>query len=126
MEEHRATVSKLCAKTKEFHDLWLGKMTMDDYVTKFTSLLQYVPYLREEKAKVQRFLSSLPAHMRERIEFVNPQTMDEAIRKARLCYQQNKLKSDVGKGWQPKKGQKSNSTFKNSKNKNFRNSSAWL
>ena len=69
-------------KAKEFHDLKLGQMTIDDFVTKFTSLLRYVPYLREEKAKVQRFLSSLPAHMRERIEFVNPQTMDQAIRKA--------------------------------------------
>ena len=74
-------------KDKEFHDISLGKMTMDDYVTKFTSLLRYVPYLREEKAKVQRFLSSPPTRMRGRIEFVNPQTMDEAIRKAQMCYQ---------------------------------------
>ena len=73
-------------KAKEFHDIRLGQMTMDNYVTKFTSLLRYVPYLREEKAKVQRFLSSLPSHMRERIDFVNPQTMDEAIQKARMCY----------------------------------------
>ena len=73
-------------KAREFHDLRLGQLTMDNYITKFTSLLHYVPYLRDEKAKVQRFLSSLPAHMKERIEFVNPKTMDEAIRKARLCY----------------------------------------
>ena len=39
-------------KSKEFHDLKLGQMTMDEYITKFTSLLRYVPYLREEKAKV--------------------------------------------------------------------------
>ena len=86
-------------KAREFHDLRLGQLTMDDYITKFTSLLHYVPYLRDEKAKVQRFLSSLPAHMKERIEFVNPKTMDEAIRKARLCYQQAKNKVDQGKGW---------------------------
>lgn len=52
-------------KAKEFHDLRLGQMTMDEYITKFTSLLRYVPYLQEEKAKVQRFLSSLPTHMKE-------------------------------------------------------------
>ena len=69
-------------KAKEFHDLKLRHMTMHEYITKFTSLLLYVPYLREEKAKVQRFLSSLPTHMKERIEFVNPRTMDEAICKA--------------------------------------------
>ena len=51
-------------KSQEFHDLKLGQMTMDEYITKFTSLLRYVPYLRDEKAKVQRFLSSFPTHMK--------------------------------------------------------------
>ena len=74
-------------KAKEFHDLWLGQQTMDEFINYFTSLLRYVPYLKEEKAKVQRFVSSLPMYMRERIEFDNPRTMDEAIRKARICYQ---------------------------------------
>ena len=54
-------------KSREFHDLKLGKLTMDEFITKFTSLLHYMPYLRDEKAKVQRFLSSLPTHMKERI-----------------------------------------------------------
>ena len=51
-------------KSREFHDLSLGKMTMDEYITKFTSLLRYVPYLKDEKAKVQQFLSSLLNHMK--------------------------------------------------------------
>ena len=50
-------------KAREFHDLWLGQQTIDEFVTKFTSLLRYVPYIREEKAKVQRFVSSLPLAM---------------------------------------------------------------
>ena len=79
-------------------------MTMDEYITKFTSLLRYVPYLRDEKAKVQRFLSSLPTHMKERIEFVNPRTMDEAICKEKMCYQHSKEKGEVGKIWEPRKG----------------------
>lgn len=62
-------------------------------------------YIHEEKAKVQRFVSSLPLAMRERIEFDNPKTMDEAIRKARLCYQQNKQKGEkYGKRWTDKRG----------------------
>lgn len=60
---------------------------MDEFINRFTSLLRYVPYLKEEKAKVQTFVSILPMYMRERIEFDNPKTMDEAIRKARICYQ---------------------------------------
>lgn len=52
---------------------------MDEFVTKFTSLLRYVCYIREEKAKVQRFMSSLPTFIKERLEFDNSKTMDEAI-----------------------------------------------
>eukprot|EP00253_Pinus_taeda_P032829 PITA_32829 len=95
-------------KAKEFHDLRLGQQTMDEFITRFTSLLCYVPYIREEKAKVQRFVSSLPPYMRERIEFDNPKSMDEVIRKARICYQQSKQKGDAaGRKWNEKKSFKS-------------------
>eukprot|EP00253_Pinus_taeda_P019019 PITA_19019 len=69
-------------KAREFHDLRLGQQTMDEFITRFTSLLRYVPYIREEKAKVQRFVSSLPPYMRERIEFDNPKSMDENFKLA--------------------------------------------
>ncbi|MCY6488344.1 hypothetical protein, partial [Actinobacillus pleuropneumoniae] len=82
-------------KEREFHDLRLGQQTMDEFITRFTSLFRYVPYIREEKAKVQRFISSLPLNMRERIEFDNPKTMDEAIRKVGICYQQSKQKGEI-------------------------------
>eukprot|EP00253_Pinus_taeda_P031732 PITA_31732 len=81
---------------------------MDEFITRFTSLLRYVPYIREEKAKVQRFVSILPPYMRERIEFDNPKSMDEVIRKARICYQQRKQKGEaVGRKWNEKKSFKS-------------------
>eukprot|EP00253_Pinus_taeda_P026215 PITA_26215 len=91
-------------KAREFHDLRLRQQSMDEFINHFTSLLRYVPYIKEEKAKVQRFVSSLPAYIRERIEFDNPRTMDEAIRKARICYQQNKQKGDISnKRWNDRK-----------------------
>ena len=34
-------------KEKEFHELRLGTLIMDEYVTRFTSLLHYVPYMHE-------------------------------------------------------------------------------
>eukprot|EP00253_Pinus_taeda_P009179 PITA_09179 len=81
---------------------------MDEFITRFTSLLRYVPYIREEKAKVQRFVSSLPPYMRERIEFDNPKSMDEVIRKARICYQQSKKKGEAAsRKWNEKKSFKS-------------------
>eukprot|EP00253_Pinus_taeda_P006409 PITA_06409 len=91
-------------KAREFHDLRLGQQSMGEFINRFTSLLRYVPYIKEEKAKVQRFVSSLPAYIRERIEFDNPKTMDEVIRKARICYQQNKQKGDTSnKRWNERK-----------------------
>eukprot|EP00253_Pinus_taeda_P019525 PITA_19525 len=42
-------------KAREFHDLRLGQQSMDEFINRFTSLLRYVPYIKEEKAKVQRF-----------------------------------------------------------------------
>eukprot|EP00253_Pinus_taeda_P008401 PITA_08401 len=95
-------------KAREFHDFRLRQQTMDEFITRFTSLLRYVPYISEEKAKVQRFVSSLPSYMRERIEFDNPNSMDEEIRKARICYQQSKRKGEAtGRKWNEKKGFKS-------------------
>eukprot|EP00253_Pinus_taeda_P012699 PITA_12699 len=89
---------------------------MDEFINRFTSLLFYVPYLKEEKAKVQRFVSSLPMYMRERIEFDNPKSMDEAIRKARICYQQSKQKGDsTNRKWSEKKNSKTFGNYKGSR-----------
>eukprot|EP00253_Pinus_taeda_P015634 PITA_15634 len=108
-------------KAREFHDLRLGQQTMDEFITRFTSLLRYVPYIREEKAKVQRFVSSLPPYMRERIEFDNPKSMDEVIRKARICYQQGRQKGEaVGKKWNERKGFKSIGNSKGSRSSGSR------
>ena len=39
-------------KAKEFHELRLGQLTIDEFVTKFSSLLRYVPYISEEKENI--------------------------------------------------------------------------
>ena len=65
-------------------------MTMEELINKFLELLRFVPYIKEEKMKVQRFLSYLPQDYKDRIEFDNPKTLDEVPRKARLCYEQYK------------------------------------
>lgn len=45
--------------------------------------------------------------MREKIKFDNPKTMDEAIRKARICYQQSKQKGEIPrKRWNDKRSNK--------------------
>ena len=66
-------------KIKEFHELRLGQITMEEYVNKFLELIQNVDYIINEKVKIQRFLSGLPHNYRDKIEFVEPKTLDEAI-----------------------------------------------
>jgi len=102
-------------KAKEFHDLQLGQMSMDEFITKFTSLLRYVLYILKEKAKVQQFITSLLLFMKERLEIENLKTMEEVICKAQICYQQKKPKGDLSKRWTDKKGSKFLSSYKGNK-----------
>jgi hypothetical protein len=77
-------------KAKEFYELKLGNLTMKYFCSKFLSLLRYVPYIVDEKPKIQCFLSCLPASYKYRIEFDNPKTLEEAMCKDKLCFEQYK------------------------------------
>jgi len=57
-------------------------MIVDELVTKFTHLLCDVPYLKDEKEKVQHFLKCFPVSFKERRKYNNSNNMDEVIRKA--------------------------------------------
>ena len=75
---------------------------MKDLNNKFLSLLRYVPYLVDEKPKVQGFLSYLPYHIKDRIEYDNPKTLEEGMRKANFCFEQNRKKKSLA-NWKAKK-----------------------
>ena len=89
-------------RDKEFYELKLGSMTMKDLNSKFLSLLRYMPYLVDKKPKVQQFLSCLPYHIKDRIEYDNPKTLEEAMRKANFCFKQNRKKESLA-NWKAKK-----------------------
>ena len=74
-------------RAKEFYELKLGSMSMKELRNKFLSLLRYIPYIIDEKPKIQRFLIYLPTSFKDRIEFDNPKTLAEAMRKAYFCYE---------------------------------------
>ena len=86
-----------------------------------------MPYLVDEKPKVQRFLSCLPYHIEDRIEYDNPKTLEESMRKVNFCYEQNHKKESMtswkakrnNKFEQKKKGFVPNQNFKNSNTRNF-------
>ena len=76
---------------------------MDEYANKFLELLRYVWYIIDEKVKVQLILSGFPQSYKDRIEFYEPRTLEEVIRKAKYCYEQRQGKPDYHKAWKDKK-----------------------
>jgi hypothetical protein len=69
---------------QEFFELKLGNMTMEEYEKKFLELLRYVGFIKEEKVKIQRFLSGLPSFYKDKIQFDEPKTLEETIRKGQI------------------------------------------
>ena len=80
---------------------------MEEYANNFLELLRYVRYIKDDKVKIQHFLSGLPQPYKDRIEFDEPRTLEEAIRKAKYCYDQSKSKPENHKAWKDK----NNETF---------------
>ena len=77
-------------------------MNIEDLINKFLELLRFVTYIKEEKVKVQRFLSCLPQYYKDRIEFDNPKSLDEALRKERLCFEHYEQRNGISKVWKGK------------------------
>ena len=75
-------------KANVFYELRMGSMTYEEYSSRFFELLRYVPYLKEEKAKVQGFIHGLPVAYRDRNEFDEPRSSEEAIQKLKHFYEQ--------------------------------------
>jgi hypothetical protein len=66
----------------------MGSMTMAECEKKFLGLLKYVGFIKDEKVKIQRFLSGLPSYYKEKIQYDEPRTLTETIRKARYLHEQ--------------------------------------
>ena len=94
---------------------------MEEYANKFLELLTYVRYIKDEKVNIQHFLSGLPQSYKDIIEFYEPRTLEEAIRKAKYCYEQSKGKPDYHKAWKDKKNGNFDQRKKGFKLSNFRN-----
>lgn len=66
---------------------FMSSMTDDEYTNRFLELLRYVPYLKDEKANIQRFINELLAAYRDHIEFDDPWSLEEAIKKLKHWYE---------------------------------------
>jgi hypothetical protein len=106
---------------KEFFELKLGNMVIDEYERKFLELLKYVPFIKEETVKIQRYLIGLPPSIGDRIQYDDPKTMEETIRKAKCLYEQQREKPNFRKAWDDQKKFKKEQRQKGNKPPFFRN-----
>jgi hypothetical protein len=93
-------------KAKEFYELKLGQLTIEEYVNKFLDLLRYVPYIKAEKVKAQRLINGLPKEYRNQIEFDEPKTLEDTIRKATYCHEKYGHRAESHADWRQKSGSK--------------------
>jgi N-glycosylase/DNA lyase len=54
-------------KMKDFFELKLASMTIDDYERRFLELLKYVSFIKDETVNIQIYLSGFPSFISETI-----------------------------------------------------------
>jgi hypothetical protein len=85
---------------KEFLiELKIGSMTIDEYKRRFLELLKYVPFIKYEAVKIQRYLSGLPPSISDKIQYDDPKTIEETIRREKCLYEQQREKPPFRKAW---------------------------
>jgi hypothetical protein len=71
--------------------------------------------MKDEKVKIQRFLSGLTSFYSDKIQYDNPNTLEETIRRARHIYEQRRGSPIFQKAWNDKikcKNDQMNKSFK--------------
>jgi hypothetical protein len=62
-------------------------MTMEEYENKFLEMLRYESFIKEEKVKIQMFLSEIPSFYKDKIQFDEPKNLEETIGKTKYLYE---------------------------------------
>jgi hypothetical protein len=91
---------------KEFFELKLGSMTIDEYERRFLELLKYVSFIKDAQVKIHRYLSGLPSFISDKIQYDDPKTLEGTIRRDKFLYDQHKGKTTYQKAWEDKKKNK--------------------
>lgn len=93
-------------KEKEFYELKMGQPSNEEYITKFMELLRYVPNMKEEKEKVQWFISGFPMSFKRCTEFYEPPTLNDVIKKSKLKYEKEKRRQEFKSDWKERNSSK--------------------
>ena len=106
---------------KELFQLNIGSMTIDEYERRFLELLKYVSFIKDDIVKIQRYLSGFPSFISDKIQYDDPKTLEETIRRAKCLHDQQKSRPNFQKSWEDKKKFKMDQRKKGSKPPFFRN-----
>lgn len=77
----------------------MGSLTDEEYTSRFVELLRYVPYHKEEKENIHRFVSGILVALKDMIAFNEPRSLEEAIRKLKHFYEQSKCRFKTKQNW---------------------------
>jgi hypothetical protein len=54
-------------KMKEFFEIKLGSMTIDEYERRFLELLKYIAFIKDAQVKIERYMNGIPSFISEKI-----------------------------------------------------------
>jgi hypothetical protein len=77
-------------KMKELFEHKLGRMTIVEYERRFLELLKYVMFIKDETVQIQRYLSGFPPSIGDKIQYDDPKTMKETIRRVKCLYEKKR------------------------------------
>jgi hypothetical protein len=83
----------------EFFELKLGSMTINKYERRFLKILKYVTFIKDEKVKIQRYMSGFPSFISKTIQYDEPKTLEETIRCTKCLYDHQKGRPIFEKAW---------------------------
>jgi hypothetical protein len=84
---------------KDFFELNLGSMTIDEYQRRYLELLKYVSFIKEEQVNIQRYLSGVPSFISDKIQYDDPNTLEETIRRDKFIYDQHRGRLTFQRTW---------------------------
>jgi hypothetical protein len=88
-------------KMKEFFELNVGSMMISEYERIFLELLKYVIFIKDE-VKIHRYLSGFPSFISEKIQYDDPKTLEETVRRVKCIYEQQRGRLNFQKDWEGK------------------------
>jgi hypothetical protein len=104
------------------HHIKMVSMAIDEYERRLLELLKYVSFIKDETMNIQRYLSGIPSFISDKIQYDDPKTLEETIRREKCLYDQKKGKPTFQKAWEEKNKFNKEQRQKGNKPPFFRNS----